>query len=69
MVIKSLRFDDIWNFRYFFFNSDHRMAEVVVNTDACAPVPGVKYPIIVEYCGNCSMPFEVKFLRLKECIE
>ena len=22
------------------------------------PQPGVKYPIIVEYCGNCGMPFE-----------
>eukprot|EP00088_Acartia_fossae_P015873 TRINITY_DN18801_c0_g1_i1.p1 TRINITY_DN18801_c0_g1~~TRINITY_DN18801_c0_g1_i1.p1 ORF type:complete len:190 (-),score=44.98 TRINITY_DN18801_c0_g1_i1:313-882(-) len=22
------------------------------------PQPGVKYPIKVEYCGNCSMPFE-----------
>ena len=22
------------------------------------PIPGVKYPIKVEYCGNCSMPFE-----------
>eukprot|EP00092_Neocalanus_flemingeri_P004092 GFUD01004404.1.p1 GENE.GFUD01004404.1~~GFUD01004404.1.p1 ORF type:complete len:201 (-),score=52.71 GFUD01004404.1:709-1257(-) len=22
------------------------------------PQPGVKYPIIMEYCGNCSMPFE-----------
>ena len=22
------------------------------------PQPGVKYPILVQYCGNCSMPFE-----------
>lgn len=22
------------------------------------PQPGVKYPIMMEYCGNCSMPFE-----------
>merc|ERR1712156_1327449 len=22
------------------------------------PQPGVNYPLVVEYCGNCSMPFE-----------
>lgn len=25
----------------------------------CVPLPGVKYPLVVEYCPNCSMPFEV----------
>jgi len=24
------------------------------------PQPGVKYPLLVEYCGNCSMPFEFR---------
>ena len=32
------------------------MSEVA---DICAPVAGVKYPVKVEYCPNCSMPFEV----------
>ena len=22
------------------------------------PQPGVKYPVVMEYCGNCTMPFE-----------
>lgn len=26
---------------------------------ALGPQPGVKYPISVLYCGNCSMPIEV----------
>lgn len=27
---------------------------------ACVePVSGVKYPVKVDYCGNCAMPFEV----------
>lgn len=40
------------------------MAEVVADStvkdaqDALGPVPGVKYPIKVQYCGNCSMPLE-----------
>lgn len=24
----------------------------------CGPVPGIKYPTIVQYCGECSMPIE-----------
>ena len=35
------------------------MGETVVDQALpVGPQPGVKYPIIVEYCGNCSMPFE-----------
>ena len=37
------------------------MAEEVANSsvkDVLGPVPGVKYPIKVQYCGNCSMPLE-----------
>merc|ERR1711981_684594 len=36
------------------------MAEVSANsaTDAVGPIPGVKYPVKVQYCGNCSMPLE-----------
>ena len=26
--------------------------------DFLGPIPGVKYPIKVQYCGNCSMPLE-----------
>lgn len=25
------------------------------------PKDGVVYPITVQYCGNCSMPIEVRF--------
>ena len=34
------------------------MAEVSSELDVLGPTPGVKYPIKVSYCGNCSMPFE-----------
>jgi len=37
------------------------MAEVVADTsekNALGPAPGVKYPLKVQYCGNCSMPLE-----------
>jgi len=34
------------------------MAENSSEQAVLGPVPGVKYPIKVEYCGNCSMPFE-----------
>ena len=35
--------------------------ETVVIDPALLPQKGVKYPLIVDYCHNCSMPFEVKF--------
>ena len=31
---------------------------VVENPLPIGPQPGVKYPLTVEYCGNCSMPLE-----------
>ena len=37
------------------------MAETTDNSetkDVLGPIPGVKYPIKVPYCGNCSMPLE-----------
>merc|ERR1711890_208763 len=38
------------------------MAEEVANVPfkevLGGPVPGVQYPIKVQYCGNCSMPLE-----------
>jgi len=34
------------------------MGETEVAPLPVGPVPGVTYPIKVEYCGNCSMPFE-----------
>jgi len=36
-----------------------KMGEIVVESALpIGPIPGTKYPICVEYCGNCSMPFE-----------
>ena len=33
------------------------MGETVVESSLpIGPQPGVKYPIKMEYCGNCSMP-------------
>ena len=40
--------------------------ETVVIDPALLPQKGVKYPLIVDYCHNCSMPFEVKFWRIRE---
>ena len=40
--------------------------ETVVIDPALLPQKGVKYPLIVDYCHNCSMPFEVKFLWIHE---
>ena len=30
----------------------------VLEKDALGPMAGVKYPVKVQYCGNCSMPLE-----------
>lgn len=35
--------------------------EAVVIDPALLPKKGVKYPLVVDYCHNCSMPFEVNF--------
>ena len=35
--------------------------EVIVIDPALLPKKGVKYPLIVDYCNNCSMPLEVNF--------
>ena len=37
------------------------MADELSNTSekgVAGPIPGVKYPVKVQYCGNCSMPVE-----------
>ena len=30
---------------------------------SCEPVEGVKYPVKVEYCPNCHIPFEVELAQ------
>jgi len=37
-----------------------KMGETVADDSPLpvGPQPGVKYPLVIEYCGNCSMPFE-----------
>ena len=40
--------------------------ETVVIDPALLQQKGVKYPLIVDYCHNCSMPFEVKFWWIRE---
>ena len=32
---------------------------------ALLPKEGVKYPLKVDYCPNCSMPFEVRMLQAR----
>lgn len=43
------------------------MTDVAVNPVAerlkLGPREGVTYPLVVKYCGNCSMPIEVSALR------
>jgi len=39
--------------------NSHIMGETAAESPMpIGPQPGVKYPIEMEYCGNCSMPFE-----------
>lgn len=44
------------------------MTEVVVNPVAerlkLGPREGITYPLIVKYCGNCSMPIEVSLQNI-----
>jgi len=35
-----------------------RMGETVDAGFPLGPLPGVQYPLVMEYCGNCSMPLE-----------
>ena len=39
------------------------MATEEVNP-ALLPQPGVTYPLKVDYCPNCSMPFEVRSILI-----
>jgi len=34
------------------------MSKVACGPLPVGPQPGMKYPQLVEYCGNCSLPFE-----------
>ena len=36
----------------------------MASAPSCEPEEGVKYPVKVEYCPNCGIPFEVSMIEL-----
>lgn len=37
------------------------MTESLAEKLKIGPKDGVEYPIVVQYCGNCTMPIEVRY--------